>query len=136
MYILLLRLENTDTDTHVYTHAHTPGKAGDHTQSIPSWTGFNSYIAEAGLPLATIRYLPFIRAPPTAISTIYTVLLKFVQLADALGQPHILVTANMVIYFKAQEIMWDQPPKLAGKVTMRVGGMHLTMAFLASIGSL
>ena len=42
----------------------------------------------------------------------------------------------MAIYSRAQEILWAQPATLAGKVTMRVGGMHLTMAFLASLGTL
>ena len=42
----------------------------------------------------------------------------------------------MAIYSRAQEILWAQPATLAGKVTMQVGGMHLTMAFLASLGTL
>ena len=83
--------------------------------------------------MATIRYLPFIRAPPSDMSTIYTVLINLVQLAAALGQGHILVTADMAIYAKAQEIIWAKPPALDSKVTMRIGAMHMNMAFLASI---
>ena len=100
-------------------------------QAVPSWTGFNSYTSKENQPIAIVRYLPFIRAPPTNFDTIYTSLVQLVQLAGSLGQSHILVTADMAIYSKAQEILWAQPPMLAGKVTMRVGGMHLTMAFLA-----
>jgi len=59
-----------------------------------------------------------------------------VQLAQALGQDHILVTADMAIYGKAQEILWSHPPVLGGKVTMRVRGMHLTMTYIASLGTL
>ena len=53
-----------------------------------------------------------------------------------MGQDHILVTADLAIYSKAQQIMWSKPEPLVGKVTMRLGVMHLTMAFLASIGKL
>jgi len=42
----------------------------------------------------------------------------------------------MAIYSKAQEILWNKPESLAGKVTMRIGGMHHLMAFIASIGKL
>ena len=57
-------------------------------------------------------------------------------MASELGQNHILVTADMAIYSKAQEILWAKPTDLEGKVTMRLGGMHLNMAFIASLGNL
>ncbi|KAL8573646.1 hypothetical protein ACOMHN_007199 [Nucella lapillus] len=88
------------------------------------------------VPVATIRYLSFIHAPPTDLSTIYTTLLKLVAVAEKLRQPHILVTGDLAIYLKAQQILWSKPESLAGKVTMRLGGMHLLMAFIASIGKL
>ena len=56
--------------------------------------------------------------------------------AEKLGQPHILVTGDLAIYLKAQQILWSKPESPAGKVTMRLGGMHLLMAFIASIGKL
>ena len=58
------------------------------------------------------------------------------SVAHKLGQSHILVTADMAIYSKTQEILWNKPESLAGKVTMRLGGMHHLMAFIASIGKL
>ena len=109
-------------------------KEGD--QHIPAWTGFNSVLTTKSIPVATIGYLPFIRASPSDLSTIYTILLKLVHVAEKLNQSHILVTADLAIYSKAQEILWTKPVLLLGKVSMRLGGMHLTMAFLASIGKL
>jgi len=53
-----------------------------------------------------------------------------------LEQSHILVTADLAIYSKAQQILWTKPDILEGKVTMRLRGMHLAMAFIASIGKL
>ena len=104
--------------------------------SVPAWSGFNSVLCETNLPVATIRYLPFIHAPPSEFSTIFTTLLKLVAIADRLRQSHILVTADLAIYSKAQQILWTKPDLLKGKVTMRLGGMHLAMAFIASIGKL
>ncbi len=56
--------------------------------------------------------------------------------AAELGQHHILVTADLAIYSKAQQILWSKQLPLQGKITMRLGGMHITMAYLASIGKL
>jgi len=110
--------------------------ANEEKQAVPSWTESNAFLSERNLPVATTCYLPFIRAPPTDLSTIYTILLRLVQIAAKLGQPHILVTADCAIYSKAQQIMWNKPAALDGKLTMRLGGMHLTMSFVASIGKL
>ena len=106
------------------------------THTIPAWSGFNAMTSVKNIPVATIRYLPFIHASPTDLSTIYTTLLKLVAVAKNLEQDHILITADLAIYCKAQQILWSKPESLAGKVTMRLGGMHLLMAFIASIGKL
>jgi hypothetical protein len=63
-------------------------------------------------------------------------LLQLVAIAEKLKQPHILVTAGLAIYCNAQEILWTKPSSLNGKVTMRLGGMHHAVAFVASIGKL
>ena len=61
------------------------------------------------------------------------VLVKLAAVAEDFGQEHMLVTA---IYSKAQQILWSNLPALAGKITMRIGGMHLIMAYVASIGKI
>ena len=63
-------------------------------------------------------------------------MLKVVEIVNALGQEHVLVTGDLVIYSKAEQILWTEPDPLAGQVTMRLGGMHLNTAFIASIGKL
>ena len=93
-------------------------------------------LAVETVPVANIRYLPFIHESPTDLTTIYTALQKLVALAEKLGQSHILVTADVGIYSKAQEIQWSKPESLSRKVTMQLGGMHLLMAFIARIGKL
>ena len=103
---------------------------------IPSWAAFNSLLSNKDILLTTVRYFPFIHAPPSDLSTIYTALITLVKVAKKLGQSHILVTADLAIYSKAQRILWDKPEILDGKLTMRLGGMHLNMALIAAIGKL
>ena len=82
------------------------------------------------------QHATFIRAPLTDLTTIYTILLRLVQIAEKLDQSHILVTADCAIYSKAQQILWNKPALLDVKVTMRLGGMHLNMDYIASTGKL
>ncbi len=61
---------------------------GNETKNIPGWSAFNAMIAVEKTPVTTVRYLPFLNAPPTELSTIYTTLLKLVRVAEKLGQSH------------------------------------------------
>ncbi|KAG1673357.1 Ankyrin-1 [Nymphon striatum] len=107
--------------------------AANEKSYIPAWSGFNCLVSTTKVPVAVIRYLPFINANPSDYSTIYTTLLKLVSIAKALGQGRILVTADLAIYSKAQQILWTRPDAIADMITMRLGGM---MAFIASIDKL
>ena len=104
--------------------------------SIPSWTASNAFLSEQNLLVATTCYFPFIRATPTDLTTIYTILLRLVQIAEKLDQSHILVTADCVIYSKDQQILGNKSALLDGNVTMGLGDMPLNMAYIASIGKL
>ena len=108
----------------------------DDDSSIPAWSGFNALVCTKTVPVTKIRYLPFINASPSDLSTIFATLLRLVHIFEELGRHHILITTDLAIYSNAQQIMWSKPEPLVGKVTMRLGGMHLTMAFLASIGKI
>lgn len=105
------------------------------SEKCPSWTDFNNMIADNNVPVSIIRYLPFINAPPSNYDTILTSLVQLTKIAEQLKQNHIIVTADLAIYTKAQEILWSNPGNLRDKVTMQIGGMHLVMAFIASLGT-
>ena len=72
---------------------------------IPSWAGSNSLLSIKDIPLTTVRYFLFIQAPPSDLSTVYTALMTSVEVAEKLGQSHILVTAGLAIYSKVQQIL-------------------------------
>lgn len=63
-------------------------------------------------------------------------MLRLVELAKTINQQHIIITADLAIYSKAREILFNNPDALHGKVTLTLGGMHLNMALIASIGYL
>ena len=107
--------------------------SGDDNSSIPAWSVFNAIVSTKTVPVAKIRYLPFINASPSDFSTIFTTLLRLVHISEELGQHHILVRADLAIYSKAQQILWSRLEPLFGKIIMRLGGMHLTMAGLHNI---
>ena len=81
-------------------------------QLIPAWTGFISLASQSQLPVATVRYLPFLCAPPSDLSVIYTMLMRIVAVSTHIKQQHILVTADMAIYRKAQDTLWSKSPTL------------------------
>jgi hypothetical protein len=105
----------------------------DKEKPFLGWSEFHNLFCNA-VKVSTIAYLPFLNNPPTEFDTIYTAMLRLVQLAQNLNQKHIIIAADLAIYSKAQEILWNEPPAISGKVTLQLGGMHLTMAFIASIG--
>ncbi|KAJ8917907.1 hypothetical protein NQ315_002600 [Exocentrus adspersus] len=100
------------------------------------WSEYHNLICNDSVKVSTISYLPFLNNPHTEFDTIYTSMLRLVQLAESLHQKHIIITEDLAIYSKAQEILWNEPPAIIDKVTLQLGGMHLTMAFIASIGFL
>ena len=42
----------------------------DEDSSIPAWSGFNALVSTKTVPVAKMRYLPFINASPSDMSTI------------------------------------------------------------------
>lgn len=72
---------------------------------LPAWSGFNAMVSQTDIPVPNVRYLPFISAPPSNFSTVYTAILRLISVAKSQGQPHILVTADLAIYSKAQQII-------------------------------
>ena len=56
-------------------------------QSIPSWTGFDAILCESSIPRkSVVGYCPTIDASSTNFSTIYTLLVRSIKMADQTGQ--------------------------------------------------
>lgn len=72
---------------------------------LPGWTGFNILLRQSAIPpLSRIRYLPIIDGSPSDYSTLYTALLKSINIADKLSLEHIVLVFDEAIYAKIQQI--------------------------------
>jgi len=101
---------------------------------LPGWTGFNASLQSSNIPpVSKIGYLPVIDASPTDLSTVYTILLRSIDMADRLGLESITVVFDQAIYAKAQQIRW-QNYDLQQRLVVRFGEFHTTMSYLAIIG--
>ena len=102
--------------------------------SVPGWTGFNTLMKSLDIhPTSKIGYLPVIDASPTDLSTVYTILLHSVNIADSLHLESIVVVFDQAIYAKAQQIRW-QNPVFKRRLVIRLGEFHTAMSFLSTIG--
>ena len=101
---------------------------------IPGWNGFMEQIT-SGLPFDTtyVECLPFINAPPSCYNTAFTALLTSIEQSKSMNQ-QATVSAS---YLKARFIVaCQQGDPDFDNVIIRIGGFHLLMSFLKTIGYL
>ena len=80
--------------------------------------------------------LPFINAPASNYSTIYTTLLEAVKRSKLCGQNHTIITFDQPLYYKAKDIIAACKDETFSNVFIRLGGFHLLLSFLGSVGFL
>lgn len=72
---------------------------------LPGWTGFNILLRQSAIPpMSRITYLPIIDGSPSEYPTLYTALLKSINIADKLSLEHIVLVFDEAIYAKIQQI--------------------------------
>ena len=100
-----------------------------------SWSGFMKVAVEKNeYETSRIETLPFIKLDPSNLSTIYTALCFASEQARKIGLKTSIVTFDQPLYQKAAEIVAaseDLP-----NVIVRLGGFHLLMSYLGSIGQI
>lgn len=85
--------------------------------------------------MSKIVCLPFVSAPPSDRNTIYTVLKYVANIADEKGLTTCFVTFDQPLYRKSMEIVKSSPlTDNVSRVIPRLGGFHLLMSYLGSIG--
>ncbi|KAK3698753.1 hypothetical protein QZH41_004049 [Actinostola sp. cb2023] len=124
---VLARMSPTTLFTEENEHQET-------TQSIPSWSGFNSMLFPETTRPTVIGYCPMINGLSTELSTVYTVMKKNTQLMCArLHQEDVVITFDLAIYVKAKQIQWKFPDEFSDTV-IRMGGFHIATNFLSVLG--
>lgn len=81
-----------------------------------------------------IVYLPFLNNPPSDYDTIYTVLSLAVERISNKKRKTAFVTFDQPLYWKAKEILHSTDNPEFKNLVIRLGGFHLAMSFLGSIG--
>lgn len=103
---------------------------------IPGWNGFMEQVTN-GLDFnrSRIVFLPFIHAPPTDYDTVLTSLLEASARTKAHGQNTCFVTYDQPLYIKARDIVENCQHTDLRNVVVRLGGFHLLMSFMGTIGA-
>ena len=107
--------------------------------SCPEYNGYNTMVCrEQGHMLrkkTQIVYLPLIDKAPADPATQTSDLLKAQAVTGATGQEYVIFTEDQQLYKVAVHVMWESQA-LFSNVYLRLGGMHLLMSYVGSIGSL
>ena len=99
----------------------------------PCWSGFMQDVVKGvHPPSADFRLLPIIDLNPNDRSCIYSTLLFVEQQAERLNIPVPCLTFDQPLWIKAVELVAAERLN----IVCRLGGFHLLMSFLGSIGSL
>ena len=105
----------------------------------PEYNGYNTgQCREAGQYThmkTNADYLPLIDMTPSDQDTIMTALSKAKILTTEYGQNFTVFTADLQLYRVAVNIVWAYLEQF-GDVILRLGGMHMLMSFIGSVGAL
>lgn len=107
--------------------------------NCPEFNGYGTRLSrEQGhspSPKTKVVYLPLIDKPPADPSTIYQSLLKAQQITGSTGQEYVVYTADQQLYRVALNVVWSYEEQFSN-IILRLGGMHLLMSYVGSVGSL
>ena len=108
-------------------------------QQTPEYSGFNTKIArEQGQgvkPKTLTIFTPLIDSKPSDPTTIKTAMMEGQRITIASGQKITVFTTDQQLYRISLFVLWNQP-SLALDFVLRLGGMHLLMSFVGSVGTL
>ncbi|KAL7289552.1 hypothetical protein TKK_0016524 [Trichogramma kaykai] len=101
--------------------------------NLPSWKGFNELITgHLEYSTSNIICLPFINAPPSNLTTLNTAIHHAKKECLKLNKKMCFVTFDQPSYYKAKMIVSEKPS--LNMVKIRLGGFHLLMSYMGSIG--
>ena len=103
----------------------------------PSWSGMMQSIHQGSYPgKSSVQFLPMIDLDPTDMSCIFSTLTYVCEQAKCYNVTPIL-TFDQPLWWKASMIIESEPSNSYLKsIVLRLGGLHMEMSFLGSIGHL
>ena len=104
------------------------------TQGVPeTWSSFNQTLCDDNYEVTTVAYMPIIQAPAHEIDTLDTVVKRCMYISEQLGQTYTVITVDQALYFKLMDLKWCVDD-YREKLIVRMGGLHIAMNFLKTIG--
>ena len=106
-------------------------------QPVSGWSTFDAemHVSSITLSCTIIGYSPMIAGLPVDYSTIYTVLKIMQEMSKHLQQSTAVITFDLAIYSKEEEIHWCYPEEFHNLV-ISLGGFHIALKYLALIGKM
>lgn len=102
-------------------------------QRVPSRAGFNAILYPEIPRVSNIGYCPMIAGSTNDFSTILTVLKHAQKISATMSQADTVITFDLVIYRKAEEIQWRFPDEYFS-VVARMSGFRIALNFLSLLG--
>ena len=102
-------------------------------QRMPSRAGFNAILYPEIPRVSNIGYCPMIAGSTNDFSTILTVLKHAQKISATMSQADTVITFDLAIYRKAEEIQWRFPDEYFS-VVARMSGFHIALNFLSLLG--
>ena len=104
------------------------------TQGVPeTWSSFNQTLCDDNYEVTTVEYMPIIQAPAHEIDTLDTVVKRCMYISEQLGQTYTVITVDQALYFKLMDLKWCVDD-YREKLIVKMGGLHIAMNFLKTIG--
>ncbi len=94
---------------------------------------FNETMSSENPEITTVGYMPIILAPAHEFDTLNTVVKRCMAISSSLGQLHTVITVDQALYCKLMELKWAVP-EYHTLLIPRLGGLHISMNFLKTIG--
>ena len=105
----------------------------------PEHGGFNTWLAReqghALQPATTAVYTPLIDMTPADPDTMMTAMVEAQHLTAETGQAYTIFTSDLQLYRVMVDITWVYPDMFSLFIP-RLGGMHLMMSYIGSVGAL
>ena len=107
--------------------------------NCPEFNGFNTKrmrdMNMPSEPKTIVHYRPLIDMVPAEPDTMLTAMCVEIDISEQSGQDMAIFTCDQQLYKIAVQIQWNEPERFNDMI-IRLGGMHMFMSFLGSIGSL
>ena len=95
------------------------------------WGQYNQQMSNRDPESTTIGYMPIILSPAHEYDTLNTVIIRCKHVAESLGQPYVVLSADEALSCRLMELEWSQNYTF---LFPRLGSLHSSMNFMKVIG--